>query len=104
MSVLIFEVIVFGLSIPVMILISDVPPRWPPVSEAGPRCSPLVAAGLLRRPAATTSAGPSSPSASLLGFLTTPMFIVGGMFLGLWVLSFVLGKRLDNRPESPAPA
>jgi hypothetical protein len=28
------------------------------------------------------------------------MFVVGGMFLALWVLSFVLGKRLDEQGEA----
>ena len=46
----------------------------------------------------------AQPVGILLGLLTAPMFVVGEMFLGLWVLGFVLGKRLDNRPESPAPA
>jgi hypothetical protein len=27
------------------------------------------------------------------------MFIVGALFAAVWVLSFVLGKRLDSRPE-----
>jgi hypothetical protein len=30
------------------------------------------------------------------------MFIVGGLFLGLWVLSFVLGKRLDEAKPAAA--
>jgi len=34
--------------------------------------------------------------------LTSSMFIVGGMFLALWVLSFVLGKRLDQAKPAAA--
>ena len=48
MAVLIFEVIVFGLAIPVMIMISDVPLQRPPHSEVGRRCSPSWRHGLLR--------------------------------------------------------
>ena len=36
------------------------------------------------------------------------MFIVGALFAAVWVLSFVLGKRLDSRletsPEGGDPA
>jgi hypothetical protein len=39
-----------------------------------------------------------------LGLLTSAMFIVGGMFLALWVLSFVLGKRLDEPGQARTPA
>jgi len=32
--------------------------------------------------------------------LTPTMFIVGALFAALWVLTFVLGKRLDSRMET----
>ena len=64
----------------------------------------LVAAGTMRRPLGYYLGWVTQPVGVLLGLLTVPMFVVGTMFLGLWVLGFVLGKRLDNRPESPAPA
>ena len=51
LSILIFEVIVFGLAIPVMILISDVPPRSGRGLGGGAALLALVAAGLMRRPA-----------------------------------------------------
>jgi hypothetical protein len=35
-----------------------------------------------------------------LGFLTTLMFIVGMLLAAVWVLAFVLGKRLDSRMET----
>ena len=51
LSVLLFEVIVFALAIPVMILVvarrRGCPPRC---SAAAPRCWRCVAAGLLRKP------------------------------------------------------
>ena len=48
--------------------------------------------------------GPVLDDGVALGLLTVPMFVVGTMFLGLWVLGFVLGTRLDDRPETPATA
>ena len=51
LSILIFEVIVFGLAIPVMILVSDVPAGWRPRSAAAGRpCWPWSRPGLMRRP------------------------------------------------------
>ena len=38
----------------------------------------------------------------VLGFLTSPMFFVGGMFLGLWLITFILGKRLDGQAAAAA--
>jgi hypothetical protein len=35
-----------------------------------------------------------------LGLLTTSMFIVGAILAGVWLLAFVLGKRLDPRMET----
>jgi hypothetical protein len=104
LSVLFFEVIVFGLSIPVMILVSDVAPLVAALCGGLAALLAAVAAGGMRRSAGYYLGWAVQPIGILLGILTTPMFVVGGMFLGLWVLSFVLGKRLDNRPESPAPA
>jgi hypothetical protein len=71
LAILIFEVIVFGLAVPVMIFNSDVPPGL----------TQLV--GLA------------------LGVLTPTMIFIGALFAGLWVLSFVLGKRLDASQPSP---
>jgi hypothetical protein len=58
----------------------------------------------MRRPLGYYLGWVTQPVGVALGVLTVPMFVIGTMFLGLWVLSFVLGKRLDNRPESPAAA
>lgn len=35
-----------------------------------------------------------------LGILTPTMLVVGALFAGLWVLTFVLGKRLDAAQPS----
>ena len=99
LSILIFEVIVFGLSIPVMILVSDVSPAMAVGFGAAAAVLALVAAAAMRRPVGYYLGWATQPAGVALGVLTVPMFVVGTMFLGLWVLSFVLGKRLDNRPQ-----
>ena len=101
MTVLIFEVIVFGLAIPVMIFVSDVPGAAAAGFGGATAALALVAAGLLRRPPVGYILGWLTQLAGLaLGLLTPPMFIVGGLFAGVWVLAFVLGKRLDSRLEA----
>jgi hypothetical protein len=97
LSVLLFEVIVFALAIPVMILVSHVAGAPAALLGSGAALLALVAAGLLRKPLGYPIGWVAQLAGILLGLLTPAMFIVGGMFAALWVLSFVLGKRLDAR-------
>jgi len=97
LSVLAFEVILFGLAIPVMILISDVPALTAALAGGGAALLALVAAGLMRRPAGYPLGWLTQVVGFSLGLLTPAMFIVGFLFLGLWVVTFILGKRLDEQ-------
>jgi hypothetical protein len=108
MAVLIFEVIVFGLAIPVMIMISNVPPAAAAAFGGGAAVLAILAAGLLRSRVGYILGWAVQLAGLALGFLTSTMFIVGALFAAVWVLSFVLGKRLDSRletsPEGGDPA
>ena len=99
-AVLIFEVIVFGLAIPVMIMISDVPPAAAAAFGGGAAVLAILAAGLLRSRVGYILGWAAQLAGLALGFLTSTMFIVGALFAAVWVLSFVLGKRLDSRLET----
>jgi hypothetical protein len=100
MTVLIFEVIVFGLAIPVMILISNVSAAAAAGFGGGAAVLAILAAGLLRFPAGYVLGWIAQLAGLALGFATPTMFIVGALFAAIWVLSFVLGKRLDSRLET----
>ena len=100
MTVLIFEVIVFGLAIPVMILISGVPAAAAAAFGGGAALLALVAAGLLRSRVGYILGWFAQLAGLALGFLTTTMFVVGALFVAVWVMSFVMGKRLDSRMET----
>jgi len=100
MTVLIFEMIVFGLAIPVMIFISDVPAAAAAGFGGGAAVLALVAAGLLRSGVGYLLGWLTQLAGLALGFLTTLMFIVGMLLAAVWVLAFVLGKRLDSRMET----
>jgi hypothetical protein len=104
LAILAFEVIVFGLAVPVMILLSDVPGLIAGLTGGGAALLALVAAGLMRRPLGYPMGWLTQLVGLGLGLLTSAMFIVGGMFLALWVLSFVLGKRLDEPGQARRPA
>ena len=97
LSILLFEVVVYGLAIPVMILVSDVPAVSAAAFGGGAALLALVAAALMRRPAGYLVGWITQPVGVMLGLLTTAMFFIGAMFLALWVISFILGKRLDGQ-------
>jgi hypothetical protein len=96
LSILIFEVVVFALAIPVMILVSEVSPALAFGFGGGAALLALVAAAIMRRPAGYLVGWMAQLVGVTLGFLTPAMFFVGGMFGVLWLITFVLGKRLDN--------
>jgi hypothetical protein len=100
MTVLIFEMIVFGLAIPVMIFISGVSATAAGVVGGAAAALPVVAAALLRSRVGYVLGWIAQVAGLALGLLTPMMFIVGTLFAAVWVLAFVLGKRLDSRMET----
>ncbi|HET9562840.1 MAG TPA: DUF4233 domain-containing protein [Propionibacteriaceae bacterium] len=102
MTVLIFEVIVFGLAIPGMIVVSEVPPTAAAGFAGGAALLALLATGFLRSRVGYILGWVAQLAGLALGFLTTTMFVVGAVFAAVWVMSFVMGKRLDSRME-PSP-
>jgi hypothetical protein len=100
MTVLIFEVIAFGLAIPVMIFISNVSAVAAAAFGGATALLAILAAGLLRSRVGYILGWIAQLAGIALGLLTTMMFVVGAMFAAVWVLSFALGKRLDSRMET----
>ncbi len=95
MSVLIFEVIVFWLGYAGMVQVSDVAPLTGALWTAA--ATLLVVAGVwgLRRGWGYYPAWAGQVAGVLLGLLTPWMYAMGGVFALIWVMSFVLGKRLE---------
>ncbi len=103
LAMLIFEVIVFGLSVPVIIMVSH-RPAWVAAVAAGTAALlALATAALLRKPIGYLLGWVTQGVGIALGFLTPSMFVVGGMFAGIWVLSFVLGRRLEAQAAARPP-
>jgi hypothetical protein len=103
LTMLIFEVILFGLAVPVMIFVSDLSGGFAAALGAAGILLALVAAGLMRKPIGFYLGWLTQLVAVALGLVTPAMFAVGGMFGLLWVITFILGKRLDaGRPAADA--
>jgi Protein of unknown function (DUF4233) len=100
MTVLIFEVIVFGLAIPGMIMVSEVSPVAAAGFAGGAALLALLAAALLRSRVGYVLGWVAQLAGLALGFLTPTMFVVGALFAAVWVMSFLMGKRLDSGMEA----
>ena len=97
MLTLIFEVVVYVLAIPGMIQVDAVP--LAPAFGTGLAAAALagVAAGTLRRPIGWPLAWAALLAGILLGLLTPWMFAVGGGFAALFLVEFILGKKIESR-------
>jgi hypothetical protein len=92
---LFFEVIVFGLAVPVMVYVSSVPLARAALFGGGAALLALVSAALLRSPVGYVLGFLTQAVGLALGLVTPSMFAVGGLFAAIWVLTVVLGRRLD---------
>lgn len=97
LSVLIFEFVCCALAIPVMINVDHLDMVTSAVWGGAVALLALIATATLRVPAIGYPLGwITQPAAVLLGLLSPGMWFVGGLFAGLWVVSFILGKRLEQ--------
>ncbi len=94
-SILVFEALLFALAVPVMILVSGVDAGAAGGFGAAAAVLALLSVGVLRRPVGYPLGWLTQLAGIALGLLTPAMYLVGTGFTALWVVSFVLGKRLD---------
>lgn len=97
MASLLCEGLVFALAIPGMIAVSGVAVQVAVAAGVGAAILALVAAGTLRFAVGYPLGWLTQIVALALGWLTPWMFAMGGVFALLWVITFVLGRRLDAR-------
>ena len=99
MSVLLFEVVVFWLAFAGMVQVSEVPVAkallWTSVASV------LALAGAfgLRRGWGYAFGWAAQAAGVALGLLTPWMYAMGIIFSLIWIMSFVLGRRLDARRQ-----
>jgi hypothetical protein len=103
MSILVFEAIIFGLAIAGMIQVSAIPVPVAFGLGSAAAVLALAAAALLRGPAGYPLGWLTQLVAIALGLATPMMFAVGGIFALLWVVCFVLGRRIETTPAAGPP-
>ncbi|MFT4294335.1 MAG: DUF4233 domain-containing protein [Micropruina sp.] len=95
MSILIFEAICCGLAIPGMIQVADASVGLAFGLGGAALLLCLAASGTLRKGYGWVLAWVAQLACVALGFAVSMMFAVGAMFLLLFVISFLLGRRLE---------
>lgn len=95
-SLLVFEVIVFWLAFPGMLLVSSRSLTVSIVASTLASLLALAAALTLRRPYGYLLGWLTQVVGIALGFLTPMMFLVGLIFAVIWITSFILGRRLED--------
>ena len=86
-----------------MIFVSARPPTIAAVTGGGVVVLALVSAGLLRKAVGYVLGWSTQVAGVALGFVTPTMFVVGALFLALWVATFVLGRRIDAARRQHEP-
>ncbi|HYP46361.1 MAG TPA: DUF4233 domain-containing protein [Propionibacteriaceae bacterium] len=102
MTLLFFEIVVFGLAVPVMIFQSEVSTGAAVAYGSAAALLALAGALLIRRPVGYLVGWVAQVAGVALGLVISAMFAIGGLFLALWVITFVLGKKLDAMPPQAA--
>jgi Protein of unknown function (DUF4233) len=97
---LFFELVVFGLAVPVMYYVSSIPLEQAVLAGGGAAVLAIVSAALMRTPVGYVLGWLTQLAGIALGLLTPVMFAIGAMFAAIWVLTVILGRRLDARPTS----
>jgi len=96
LSILAFEAVVCGLAIAGLIQVEAMPVATSALLGGGAALLAVAAAALLRTPVGYPLGWLTQVVVIALGFATPMMFVVGGMFGLLWVLVFILGRRIQR--------
>jgi hypothetical protein len=95
-AILLLEAVVLGLSTPVLISVESVDAARALWVGLGLTVACLVVAGLLRFAWAYWIGWAIQVAAITLGVLVTAMFVLGVVFLALWVTAVRLGRTIDR--------
>jgi len=94
-AMLSLQAVILGLSVPVMIAVEDVTPAIAGLIGGGLAVLCVLTAGMLRRPWAYAVGHAIQVGTIATGFLVPIMFLIGLMFLALWLGAFFLGRRIE---------
>ncbi|HEY9292885.1 MAG TPA: DUF4233 domain-containing protein [Microlunatus sp.] len=96
MITLFLELIAFALAIPVMTQVAGVAPLTAAWTAGGAALLCLLAGGLFRTPIGYPLGWLAQLAGLALGLIVGVMFVVAGIFVVVYLLAFVLGKKIDN--------
>jgi len=94
-AMLMFEALLLGLAVPVMISVESVDKAVALPLGLGLALLCLLTAGMLRRPEGYLVGHVLQVATIATGLLVPIMFFVGAMFAALWCAAFVLGRRIE---------
>lgn len=96
MITLFLQMIALGLAIPVLIKLGGVPAALAVITAGGTALLCLIAGGLFRTPVGYLIGWLAQLAGLALGLISGVMVVVGVIFTAVYVLAFVLGRKIDN--------
>lgn len=99
MSVMIFEMIVVWLGFAGMVQADGVAVGVAGLAAGITTLWALIAVAGLRRPWGQLCGWLTQIAALAMGFLSPWMWVMGGIFALLWVMAFIMGRRIDKLRE-----
>ena len=90
------EAIVFLLTTPALLTLTDVGTRTGVAIGVGLAAASVLVAGLVRRPGGLQLGFVLQVAALALGVLVPMMLVLGTVFLGLYAAAYVVGGRIDR--------
>ncbi len=100
MLMLYFEVVVFGLSVAVMIMVDGTRPVVAGIVAGVAGLLALVAGATIKKTYGQVLGWVAQVAGIALGFVTPVMFVVGGIFAALYLTAFILGRRIETGPAA----
>lgn len=95
-STLVLEAVVVLLAIAPTIVLTDLPAGWVAAGGVALAVAAVLVAGSLRRPGAYRAGFVVQAVVLATGFVLPAMFLVGVVFTALWVVSWLLGRRMEQ--------
>lgn len=91
-----FEVLIFALAYPVMVMVSETHPANAAVWVVIACLMAFVSCAVLRRPWGWYLAWATQVAGILLGLLTPGMYLMGAILAVIWTTSFLLGRKIET--------
>ena len=103
-AILLLEAVVLGLSTPVMISVESIDTGRALWIGLGLTVACLLLAGMLRKPWAYPLGWAVQVAAIALGVLVSAMYVLGAIFLLLWLAAVRIGRLIDTDRAAAVPA